>query len=68
MRSYILAKLLGHHGLIIRPVADVHPGDRVALKQNHVGADAVEEGDAASSLMAFIQLGVEYLDYSSYQK
>ena len=43
MRSEVFAKLLLHHGFVIRPVADVHLGDRVAFEGDDVGADAVEE-------------------------
>lgn len=43
MRGQILPKLLSHHRLVIRPIADVHLCNRISLEHNQVSADAVEE-------------------------
>lgn len=40
MRGQILAELFDHHRLIVRPVADVHFGLRVAFVDDEVRADA----------------------------
>ncbi len=43
MWSQILPKLFLHHRFVIGPVADIHPGNRLASEGDDVSVDAVEE-------------------------
>ena len=43
MWSYVFAEFFGHHGFVIRPIANVHIRHGVTFEDDEVGADAVEE-------------------------
>ena len=43
MWRQILPKFFLHRGFVIRPVADVHPGNGITFEDNEMGADAVKE-------------------------